>query len=388
MSKVIVIGIGGRGITAIDHMISSGLSKVEFLAIDTERASVDRSLAPVRLFIGTSDTSGGPSVSEVSFFLGQREPEIRRALEEATLVFVVTCLGGRTSTAAAPLVASIAQSIGALTVAVVSVPFASEGEQLARQALHGLRALKESDCATVIIGPPNYLRPRNFSSVAAVEYEALFFRMKRCVQALSDVTSVYGPFNLSVEDLGDVFSGICFMGMGTGKSHTGGRRVPLEAEKEAIGELIFQGGKLDEARSVFAGFGITKNMGINEIQTAVSFLRQRLLSTTNLVFGAVENADDTDEFRITLIASGFELDKFEQRFLAALTAGNKSIGESKSDEDKPEIFVVWDPEVVATEDYASLIESIGDLVRLEGGVGVKRIRNIEIEMPVSEELLV
>src|SRR3954452_21932948 len=250
-ARIKVIGIGGGGGNAVNRMIEAGIEGIEFLVANTDLQALKRSRAPIKIQLGGKLTKGLGAGSNP--ILGRQAAledteKVIEALEGADMVFVTTGLGGGTGTGAAPIVASLAAELGALTVAVVTKPFAFEGRKRLAQSERGLMDLKE--CVDTVITIPNE------RLLATLERGTSLFDafriaddiLRQAVQGISDLIIVPGLINLDFADVKTVLSGIGMALMGTG-SATGESRS-VEAAKKAISSRLLEDGTIQGARGV------------------------------------------------------------------------------------------------------------------------------------------
>jgi cell division protein FtsZ len=302
-----VVGVGGGGSNAVNRMISSGLGGVEFLVANTDVQALRQSRAPVKIQIGAKLTKGlgagaNPDVGRQAAL--EDTENIIEALEGADMVFVTTGLGGGTGTGAAPIVASLAAELNALTVAVVTKPFAFEGRKRLSQAERGLAELKE--CVDTVITIPNERLLATLERGTSL-FDAFHIAddiLRQAVQGISDLIIVPGLINLDFADVKTVMSGMGMALMGTGTA-TGENRA-VEAARRAISSRLLEDGSIHGARGVLINITGGHDLLLHEVCEASSIIHDAADPEANIIFGAVLDASMKEEVKITVIATGFD----------------------------------------------------------------------------------
>ncbi len=308
IAKIKVIGVGGGGCNAVNRMIDSGLRGVEFIVANTDLQVLNNSMAETKLQIGKTITDGlgagaNPEVGREAA-LESRE-EIEDILRGADMVFVTCGLGGGTGTGAAPVIAEIAQSLGCLTVAIVTKPFKFEGKKRMDQALMGLDELKKH-VDTLVVIPNDKLRDLIDKSTPMVDaFREVDNVLRLAVQSISDLISVPGLVNLDFADVRNVMEnrGSALIGIGIGY----GENRAIEAAKQAVNNPLLEtaiGGATDCIINITGGNSLT----LFEAEDAAEVIRAAANTDVNIIFGAVVNDSLTDEVIVTVIATGFEED--------------------------------------------------------------------------------
>lgn len=306
LAKIKVIGVGGGGCNAVNRMISSGLKGVDFVVANTDVQALNKSLAPVKLQIGAELTDGlgagaNPEVGREAAL--ESKASIEDSLKGADMVFVTCGMGGGTGTGAAPVIAEIAQDLGALTVAIVTKPFSFEGKKRMEQALNGLDELKKH-VDTIIVIPNDRLRELIDKTTPMLEaFREVDNVLHRGVQSISDLIAVAGLVNLDFADVKTVMKdrGNALIGIGVGSGE--GRAV--EAAKEAVSSPLLEtsiDGATDAIINVTGGSSLT----LFEVEEAAEVIRSAANTDINTIFGAVINENLNDEVIVTVIATGFE----------------------------------------------------------------------------------
>jgi cell division protein FtsZ len=304
-AKIKVIGVGGGGGNAVNRMIDAGMEGIEFIVANTDLQALRLSHAPVKLQLGVKLTNGlgagaNPEVGRKAAL--EDSDKIIEALEGADMVFVTTGLGGGTGTGAAPIIASLASEMGALTVAVVTKPFAFEGKRRMQQADRGISELMESVDTTIVI--PN-------EKLLAVAEDAGFFEsfriaddiLRQGVQGISDIITIPGIINRDFADVKTIMARMGYAVMGTA-SASGAKRT-IEAAQRAIASPLLEAGAIDGARGILINITGSSSLKLAEVQQACSIIQGAAHDEANIIFGAVLDEKMKDAVKITVIATGF-----------------------------------------------------------------------------------
>src|SRR2546421_1958316 len=305
-AKIKVIGIGGGGGNAVNRMIDAGMEGIEFIVANTDLQALRLSHAPVKLQLGVKLTNGlgagaNPEVGRKAAL--EDSDKIIEALEGADMVFVTTGLGGGTGTGAAPIIASLACEMGALTVAVVTKPFSFEGKRRMQQADRGISELMESVDTTIVI--PN-------EKLLAVAEDAGFFEsfriaddiLRQGVQGISDIITIPGIINRDFADVKTIMARMGYAVMGTA-SASGAKRT-IEAAQRAIASPLLEAGAIDGARGILINITGSSSLKLAEVQQACSIIQNAAHDEANIIFGAVMDEKMKDAVKITVIATGFK----------------------------------------------------------------------------------
>ena len=283
IAKIKVIGVGGGGNNAVNRMIESGVKGVEFIVANTDLQVLNASKAACKLQIGANMTGGlgagaNPEVGRSAAM--ESKEEIKEALKGADMVFVTCGMGGGTGTGAAPVIAEIAQDLGALTVGIVTKPFRFEGKRRMEQAVLGIEELKKH-VDTLIVIPNDRLREIIDKSTPMIDaFKEVDNVLHRGVQSISDLIAVSGLVNLDFADVKTVMAkrGSALIGIGLGV----GENRAIEAAKQAVSSPLL------------------------ETEDAAEVVRQSSNTDINIIFGAVINENLNDEVIVTVIATGFD----------------------------------------------------------------------------------
>ena len=306
-AKIKVVGVGGGGGNAVNRMIQAGIKGVEFMVANTDQQAMKHSLAPVKLQIGGKLTKGlgagaNPEVGKQAAL--EATARISEALSGADMIFITTGMGGGTGTGAAPIIASLAAELGALTVAVVTKPFNFEGKKRRVQAEQGIRQLRET--VDTLITIPNE-RLLNFVDRATSLGDAFKIAddiLRQAVQGISDLITVPGEINLDFADVKTIMHGMGMALMGTGIS-TGEHRA-VEAAQRAISSPLLEETSIEGARGVLINVTGGPDMTLFEVHEAASIIQEAADEEANIIFGTVLDPRMKDEIKVTVIATGFD----------------------------------------------------------------------------------
>lgn len=335
LAKIKVIGVGGAGNNAVNRMIESGVKAVEFIVANTDMQVLNSSKAPIKLQLGDKLTDGlgagaNPTVGKEAAI--ESKDQLKSVLEGADMVFITCGMGGGTGTGASPVIAEIAQELGALTVAIVTKPFSFEGKKRMTQALEGLEELKKN-VDTLIVIPNDRLGDIIDKSTPMLEaFREVDNVLRTGVQSISDLIAVTGLVNLDFADVKVIMqkSGNALIGIGIG---TGEGRA-IEAAKQAVSSPLLETditGATDAIINVTGG----SNLGLFEVKTAAEVVRAAANTDINTIFGAVINENLKDEVIVTVIATGFDKNnnKEKETYYKEETFQNNEVEEAPSNND-------------------------------------------------------
>ena len=349
LAVIKVVGVGGAGGNAVNRMIEKGQRGVEFVAINTDAQDLIMCEADVKLDIGRELTGGLGAGADP--MVGKRaaedhEEEIELALRGSDMVFVTAGAGGGTGTGAAPVVAKIAKRLGALTVGVVTRPFAVEGKRRAENANAGIEALR-AEVDTLIVVPNERLLDHTNQSLSLVEAFNIADDVLRAgVQGITDLIVTPGLINVDFADVRSVMQGAgsALMGIGTAK----GEDRAIRAAEAAISSPLLET-TIDGAHGVLMLVQGAQDMRLHEVNEAVRMVNEAVSPEANIIFGAT--IDDTlgDEIRITVVAAGFD----------PATQRTKPIERRFASEDKPATFDLSGATVGATATAAATASGFG-----------------------------
>ena len=306
LAKIKVIGIGGGGGNAINSMVETGVKGVEFIAANTDLQVLNTSKADVKIQLGKTGLGAGakPEIGKEAAM--EAKKEIEEALSGADMVFITCGMGGGTGSGAAPIVAEIAQALGALTVAIVTKPFTFEGRKRMENALASLEELKKH-VDTLIVIPNDRLREIIDKPTPMLEaFKEVDNVLRRGVQSITDLIAVVGLVNLDFADVKAVMekSGNAIIGIGIGM----GEERAIEAAKQAVSSPLLEtsiSGATDAIINITGGLNLT----LFEAEQAAEVVRAAANTDINTIFGSVINENLTDEVIVTVIATGFDKNK-------------------------------------------------------------------------------
>src|SRR4030088_1867019 len=304
-ARIKVIGVGGGGNNAVNRMIDSGMEHIEFIVANTDLQALRMSRAATKIQLGVKLTNGlgagaNPEIGRKAAL--EDSDKIIEALEGADMIFVTAGLGGGTGTGAAPIIASLASEMGALTVAVVTKPFSFEGKRRMQQAERGISELMESVDTTIVI--PN-------EKLLAVAEDAGFFEsfrvaddiLRQGVQGISDIITIPGIINRDFADVKTIMARMGYAVMGTATAS--GQLRTTEAAQRAIASPLLEAGAIDGARGILINITGSASLKLAEVQQACTIIQSAAHEDANIIFGAVLDEKMKDAVKITVIATGF-----------------------------------------------------------------------------------
>ena len=291
-----VIGVGGGGGNAVEHMITHGAKSIEFIAANTDHQALQRSKAHVNIQLGSTGLGAGAAQ--------EKREQVAEAIRGANLLFITAGMGGGTGTGAAPVIAEIAKELGILTVAVVTKPFSFEGARRMRTAEQGIENLKSKvDSMIVILNekleeecPPNATMKECFETSNEVLYKA-------CV-GIAEIIHTPGTINVDFEDLKTVMSerGSAIIGLATASGPDRARK----AAEAAIACPLLEGANLQGARGMLVYFTGNESLTLAEIREAMGVLNTFVTKQANVIFGSAMSEEMGDEVRVTVVATGLD----------------------------------------------------------------------------------
>jgi cell division protein FtsZ len=306
-AKIKVVGVGGGGSNAVNRMVDVGLTGVEFIVANTDVQALDHNRAGVKIQIGHKLTKGlgagaDPNIGRQAAL--EDTDSLIQALSGADMIFVTTGLGGGTGTGAAPVIASLASELGALTIAVVTKPFRFEGKKRALQAEAGLEALR--DCVDTVITIPNerllsIIERRTTLNEAFVMADDV---LRQAIQGISDLILVPGLINLDFADVKTIMSGMGVAMMGTGSAE--GENRAMQAAQKAIASPLLEDSSVTGARGVIINITGGPDLSLLEVNEASCVIQEAAHEDANIIFGAVVDPSLTGKVKITVIATGFD----------------------------------------------------------------------------------
>ncbi len=342
LAKIKVIGLGGGGGNAINRMVESGVKGVEFIAANTDLQVLNTSKADIKIQIGANLTDGlgagaKPEIGKEAAL--ESKKEIEEALTGADMVFITSGMGGGTGTGAAPIVAEIAQGLGALTVAIVTKPFSFEGKKRMDNALAGIEELRKH-VDTLIVIPNDRLREIIDKTTPMLEaFKEVDNVLRRGVQSISDLIAVVGLVNLDFADVRAVMekSGRAIIGIGIGM----GEDRAIEAARQAVSSPLLDAsieGATDAIINITGGVNLT----LFEAEQAAEVVRAAANTDINTIFGSVINENLSDEVIVTVIATGFDKVKKKEEPVLQAAASPQQNRRTTPDTYKPVPEVLQD----------------------------------------------
>jgi cell division protein FtsZ len=329
-ARIKVVGVGGGGGNAVNRMVDSGLSGVEFVSINTDAQALGSNRAPKKIQIGRELTKGlgAGAIPEIGCQAIQEDrAEVEAALEGTDMVFITAGFGGGTGTGASPTVAEIAREKGALTVAIVTKPFLFEGHRRINQALEGIEALKEKVDTLIVIPNQRLLsvvsRQTSLREAFRVADDVLYHATK----GISDLITVPGLINLDFADVRTVMAGMGDALMGTGFGSGESRAV--ESAQDAIMSPLLDDVSISGAEGVLINITGGEDLSLHEVGEAISVIYDAAGENANVIFGAVTDPTMEDRVMVTVIATGFgragEKKNVRREILEAIAGGEAEI---------------------------------------------------------------
>ncbi len=330
LAVIKVVGVGGGGVNAVNRMIEAGVGGVEFIAVNTDAQALIMSDADLKLDIGRDSTRGlgagaNPEVGREA--ADEHRGELEDALTGADMVFITAGEGGGTGTGAAPVVAEVARSLGALTVGVVTRPFGFEGRRRSVAAEQGIQALKQAVDTLIIIPNERLLEIADPSTPVVTAFRMADEILTNGVKGITDLITTPGLINVDFADVKTVMSEAGSAVMGIGQS-TGDSRAQQAAEKAISSPLLET--SMEGARGVLLSIAGPGDMTLHEVSTAASIVADHSDDDANIIFGAVVDDSLGDEMRVTVIAAGFEHEQ-RQSFTSAPTVSVPTVRSSLDD---------------------------------------------------------
>jgi len=314
-ARIKVIGAGGCGGNAINHMIEAGLKNVEFISVNTDIQALQNNLAPLKMQLGEMltrgrGTGGNPEIGRKAAL--EDEERLRECLCDAEMVFVTAGMGGGTGTGSAPVIARLARESGALTVGVVTKPFQFEGRKRMNQADEGLRELKNAVDTLITIPNQRLLSIASRNTSLREAFQRADEVLLQAVRGISELVTIHGLINL---DFADVRSIMAEMGMAMmGAAAASGENRAVEAAQRAISSPLLEDVSIKGARGLLINITGGPDMSLYEVNEAASLIQEEAHEDANIIFGAVIDENVSNELRVTVIATGFG--DFETRYVS------------------------------------------------------------------------
>ena len=317
-ARIKVVGVGGGGSNAVNRMVQAGLDGVEFIVANTDLQALQINPAPVKIQIGGKLTKGlgagaDPDTGRQAAL--EDTDKLIQALDGADMVFVTTGLGGGTGTGAAPVIASLASELGALTIAVVTKPFKFEGRKRQIQAEKGLEELR--DCVDTVITIPNERLLATIARTTSLNdaFVTADDVLRQAIQGISDLILVPGLINLDFADVKTIMAGMGIAIMGTGTSE--GDNRAMQAANSAISSPLLEDASVRGARGVIINVTGGSDLSLVEESEASAIIQEAAHEDANIIFGAVVDPKMQGKVKITVIATGFDRAAVEKQTTAA-----------------------------------------------------------------------
>jgi cell division protein FtsZ len=306
-ARIKVVGVGGGGSNAVNRMVAAGLDGVEFIVANTDLQALRMNPAANKLQIGAKLTKGlgagaDPEVGRQAAL--EDTEKLIEALDGADMVFVTTGLGGGTGTGAAPVIASLASELGALTIAVVTKPFRFEGKKRAIQAERGLEELRNSVDTVITIPNERLLATIGRTTSLTDAFATADDVLRQAIQGISDLILVPGLINLDFADVKTIMSGMGFAIMGTGLAE--GEERAMIAANAAISSPLLEDASVKGARGVIINVTGGNDLSLVEVSEASAVIQEAAHEEANIIFGAVVDPRMQGQVKITVIATGFD----------------------------------------------------------------------------------
>jgi len=305
LAVIKVVGVGGGGTNAVNRMVDAGLSGVEFVAINTDAQALMMCDADVKIHIGSKATRGlGAGADPVVGKAAAQESrdELKEALKGADMIFVTAGEGGGTGTGAAPILAELGRELGALTVGVVTRPFAFEGRKRAQQAEQGIEALRDRVDTLIVIENDRLLQVVEKRTSVVDAFRMADDILRQGVQGITDLITVPGLVNLDFADVRTIMrdAGSALMGIGV----AGAENRASEAARAAVSSPLLEA-SIEGATGILLNITGGPEIGLFEVNEAAEVVTSAADQNANIIFGAVIDDAMGDEIRVTVIATGF-----------------------------------------------------------------------------------
>ncbi len=301
-----VVGVGGGGVNAVNRMIASGIKGVEFIAVNTDKQSLKKSVAPTRLVIGEKITNGFGAGSNPE--IGKRAAEeavneLKSLFKGADMIFITAGMGGGTGTGALPVVAKVARELDILTVGVVTTPFGFEGKRRMEQAKTGIDEVKAFVDSLVVIPNERLKLVTDTRITLANAFSEADDVLRRGVQSISDLINIPGFINIDFADVTSVIaeSGVAYMGVGSAKGKDKAQVAASMAISSPLLETSIKG-----AKGVLLSVLASPDVGLEDVDTAATMIADECNPDASVIWGVAFDPNLEDEMKITIIAAGFD----------------------------------------------------------------------------------
>lgn len=309
-ARIKVVGVGGSGGNAINRMIESGMHGVEFVAVNTDAQALEASRADFPICVGSSVTRGlgagaDPAVGRQA--IEEDRDKVAKQLQDSDLIFITAGMGGGTGTGAAPVVAEVAREQGGLTVGIITEPFLMEGSPRMKNAKSGISELKDQVDTLITIKNERLLTVCSRDTTLEEAFLKADEVLMQATRGISDLITIPGMVNLDFNDVRTVISkgGDAIMGLG---EHSGEERA-VEAARKAINSPLLEDVSIAGAKGVLINIAGDKNLTLYETNEVMSLIHEATGSEAEIIFGTVIDDSLTENIRVTVIATGFNLNK-------------------------------------------------------------------------------
>jgi cell division protein FtsZ len=379
-AKLKVIGIGGGGCNAIESMIKKGLTGVEYVAVNTDAQVLNKSSATHKIQVGSNLTRGLGAAADPN--IGRKATEedreiITKVIEHSDLVFVIAGMGGGTGTGGAPVIASIAKSLGALVVGIVTKPFRWEGKKRMLNAEQGIQELKQFVDSLIIIPNERLLNILDPNTNAFAAFDKPNEIIYEATRGIADIITVEGLINVDFADVRSVMnqSGEALMGCGIAS----GENRAIEAAQKAIASPLLEGINIKGAKNILLNVTGSSNLTMQEINEGNNVIFEAAGESANVIFGCVRKEEMNEYVSYTVIVTGFHSNEISDSIF--LEDQNKNKAELDSDfyldyENTLHqirnhgVDICIDPGDANSNDIAELFSALSDLHREMGGLGI------------------
>ena len=359
-ARILVIGVGGGGGNALNRMIDEGMSSVEFIAINTDAQDLENNNSQTKLQIGKELTKGlgaGANAEIGQAAVEENKEVIIQDIKSADMIFITAGMGGGTGTGAAPAIAKIAKELGALTVGIVTKPFAFEGPIRKKRAIEGIKELKKN-CDTLLVIPnETLLELADHSTTVTESFKLADSVLNQATKGISDLINKPGLINLDFADVKTVMYNMGDAIMGTGIAK--GEERAILAAQEAINSPLLQDANIKGARGLLVNISGPTDMTIHELNDASSIIYEEAGENANVILGCVVDNKLTDQVHITVIATGLNDDEYPKYFEKENDSKYNNIGTNISNK-HPKDNVIKDKPNEIDKDNSDDIMSFGE----------------------------
>ena len=310
-AKIVVVGVGGGGGNALNRMIDEGMNSVDFIAINTDAQDLENNNSQIKLQIGKELTKGlgAGANSEIGELAVKENKEIiAKELNKSDMVFITAGMGGGTGTGAAPAIAKISRETNALTIGIVTKPFAFEGPVRKKRALEGIKEMK-NNCDTLLVIPNETLLEIASDDTTVTEsFKLADSILNQATKGISDLINKPGLINLDYADVKTIMKNMGDAIMGTGIAH--GEEKAILAAQEAINSPLLQNASIKGAKGLLVNVSGSQKLTMRELNEASNIIYEEAGEDANVILGCVIDPELNDEIRITVIATGLNENEY------------------------------------------------------------------------------